>query len=385
MATASQQDAREDGPAPNRVGDLDFVTVEGFRSIKSIDKLQLRPINVLVGANGSGKSNFVGVFDFLRVLRQGQLVDYTDKAGGAEKVLHFGSKVTPEVVLEISFCGGVNGYHVGLSPTAEDRFYVRNERCWFWDKAKYPRPYDVGLAGGGKEAEISEPQERVAKWVQSRLESWRKYHFHDTSETSSMRKTADVDDNRFLRTDASNLASYLYLLRQSYQPEYQLIRKTVQRVAPFFDDFHVEPLRRNPKNVRLEWIHKSTDAYFDASSLSDGTLRFICLCTLFLQPFAFRPSTIIVDEPELGLHPYAVTMLANLIKAASTETQVIVATQSALLLDHFKPEDVLVADMENGATTLRRLQSQDLAVWLEEYSLGQLWEKNQFGGRPTRG
>ncbi|MBV8311578.1 MAG: AAA family ATPase [Planctomycetaceae bacterium] len=221
--------------------------------------------------------------------------------------------------------------------------------------------------------------------MQSRLDSWRIYHFHDTSDTALVKKTADVDDNRLLRSDASNLAAYLYLLRERYQPEYQLIRKTVQRVAPFFDDFHVEPLRRNPGKIKLEWVHKSSDAYFDASSLSDGTLRFICLSTLFLQPLAFRPSTIIVDEPELGLHPYAITMLANLVRAAATETQVILSTQSALLLDHFQPEDVLVADLEQGATTLKRLQSQDLAVWLEEYSLGQLWEKNQFGGRPTRG
>jgi len=389
VATASQQDARGDGPAPKEKGELDYLTVKGFRSIKSIEELKLQRINVLVGANGSGKSNFVGVFEFLGVLRQGQLVAYTDAAGGAERILHFGSKVTPEIELEISFRDGKNGYHVALSPTTEDRFRVHDERGWFWNKSKDPGPYDVSLAGSGKEAGISEPQgngrKTVADWVQSELESWRIYHFHDTSETSLMKKTADVDDNRLFRSNGSNLAAYLYLLSQRYQPEYQLIRKTVQRVAPFFDDFHVEPLRRNPDKIKLEWIHKSSDAYFDASSLSDGTLRFMCLSTLFLQPLIYRPSVIIVDEPELGLHPYAITMLASLVRAAATETQVILSTQSALLLDHFQPEDLLVADLEKGATTLKRLQSQDLADWLEEYSLGQLWEKNEFGGRPTRG
>jgi len=385
VAIGGQQDTSENEPAPGKKGELDYLTVKGFRSIKSIERLELRPINVLVGANGSGKSNFVGVFAFLRVLRQGHLVAYTDGAGGAEKILHFGSKATQEIELEISFRDGINGYQVALSPTAEDRFYVHTERCWLWKKSQHVHPYFESLAGCGKEAGISEPQNRVAGWVQSRLDSWRLYHFHDTSNTSLMRKTADVDDNRFLRADASNLAAYLYLLQQAHQPEYQLIRKTVQRVAPFFDDFHLEPLRSNPDKVKLEWIHKSSDAYFDASSLSDGTLRFICVCTLFLQPLIYRPSVIIVDEPELGLHPYAITMLANLVRAAATETQVILSTQSALLLDHFQPEDVLVADLEQGATTLKRLQSQDLAVWLEEYSLGQLWEKNQFGGRPTRG
>ena len=196
--------------APAKKGELDYLTVKGFRSIKSIEKLELRPINVLVGANGSGKSNFLEVFAFLRFLRQGHLVDYTDRAGGAEKILHFGSKATKEIEIEISFRDGTNAYHVALSPTADDRFYVHDEWCWYWVKPQYPQPHSLGLTGSGKEAGISEPQERVAGWVKRRLDSWRYYHFHDTSSTSAMRKTADVDDNRFLRADASNLAAYLY-------------------------------------------------------------------------------------------------------------------------------------------------------------------------------
>jgi len=288
VATVDQQDARGNGPAPNEKGELDYLTVKGFRSIKSIEKLKLRPINVLVGANGSGKSNFVGVFAFLGSLRHGQLVAYTDAAGGAERILHFGSKVTQEIELEISFRDGENGYHVALSPTTEDRFRVHGERCWYWVKEKYPSPYYVSLRGSGGETGISMPQERTGEWVQSRLNSWRTYHFHDTSETSSMKKTCDVDDNRFFRADAANLSAFLYLLKQAYQSEYQLVRKTVQLVAPFFDDFHVEPLRLNPSKVKLEWIHKSTDAYFDASSLSDGTLRFICLSSRFVDLEADR-------------------------------------------------------------------------------------------------
>jgi len=386
MASGSEQFVVGKGPPPEGKQSLDYITVKGFRSIRSIEKLELRAINILVGANGSGKSNFIGVFDFLRALRQGRLVEYTDSRGGADSILHFGSKVTKEIGLEISFHDKLNGYRVSLSPTSEDRLYVRDERCWFWrDKQKYDKPYDESLSGTGKEAGISRPQKGVAKRVQERLDSWRIYHFNDTSDNAPVKKTGDVDDDRFLRPDASNLAAYLYLLQEHHQSEYQLIRKTVQRAAPFFDDFHVEPLRRNSKKIKLEWVHKSSEGYFDASSLSDGTLRFMCLATLFLQPLRYRPSVILVDEPELGLHPYAITMLANLIKAAAAETQVIVSTQSALLLDHFEPADVIVADLEEGATTLRRPDSKQLSVWLEEYSLGQLWEKNQFGGRPTSG
>ncbi len=362
---------------------LDYISVKGFRSIKSIEKLALRPLNVLIGANGSGKSNLLEVFRFLKELRSGNLVQYADANGGASKVLHFGSKVTQQIELEISFRDEKNGYHVELSPTSEDRFYTHDEWCWFWDKAR-PSPFTAPLTGDGKEAGISQPQQRTANWVQLRLSSWSIFHFHDTSASSPMKATGDLDDNRLFRTNAANLAGYLSFLSKQHPAEYQLILKTVQLVAPFVRDFHLEPLRRNPKMIRLEWNHKSSDNYFDASALSDGTLRFICLCTLFLQPPAYRPSVILVDEPELGLHPYAITMLANLIKSASTKTQIVVSTQSALLLDHFEPEDVLVAQLQDGATIINRLESQNLAQWLDEYSLGQLWEKNEFGGRPAR-
>jgi len=200
-----------------------------------------------------------------------------------------------------------------------------------------------------------------------------------------MRKTAKVDDNEFLRPDGSNLASFLYYLREAHRESYTLIQKAIQRVAPFFDDFQLKPLKRKADDIKLEWRQKGSDQYFDASSLSDGTLRFIVLAFLFLQPDAYRPSIILVDEPELGLHPYAIGMLASLIRQSSVRTQVIVSTQSSLLLDHFDPDDVLVANRVDGGTQVSRLDSTQLAAWHEDYSLGQLWEKNEFGGRPVKG
>jgi predicted ATPase len=180
------------------------------------------------------------------------------------------------------------------------------------------------------------------------------------------------------------LAAFLYLLSQQHRQSYELIRKTVQKVAPFFEDFQLEPLKLNPDKIRLEWRHVGTDDYFDVSSFSDGTLRFIALATVFLQPVDLRPSVILVDEPELGLHPYAIGLLASLMRQASKETQVIVATQSSLLLDKFDPEDVLVANRVDGATTIERLKPEPLAEWLKEYSLGQLWEKGELSGRPGK-
>ena len=153
-------------------------------------------------------------------------------------------------------------------------------------------------------------------------------------------------------------------------------------MAPFFDDFSLRPDPLNEDSLRIAWRHKDSDQYFGAASLSDGTLRFIVVATLFLQPQRYRPAAIVIDEPELGLHPAAIAMLAALVKQAAVETQVILSTQSALLLDHFEPEDVLVADRVDNATRLSRVDAGRLSEWLEDYSLGQLWEKNEFGGRP---
>jgi len=333
---------------------LDYITIRGFKSIASLVKLPLKPVNILIGPNGSGKSNFIGVFAFLHAIREGRLRDYVTRAGGAEKVLHFGSKTTKELHIHLSFSNEVNQYELKLSPTEDDGLYPSSETTSFWDKERYPKkPWDDYLSArdNGREAGISDPKlAKVPGWVRARLGGWRLYHLHDTSSSSPMRKTAKVDDNDFLRPDGSNLASFLYYLREKEEISYSLIRRTIQRVAPFFDEFRLQPLRLKPDDIKLEWKHKNSDQYFDASSLSDGTLRFIALTTLFLQGRDHLPSVVLVDEPELGLHPYAITMLASLIRQASKDTQVIVSTQSSLLLDHFDPEDVLVANRVGSAT-----------------------------------
>jgi len=363
--------------------ELDTITIKGFKSIASIEVLKLGAINVLIGPNGSGKSNFIEVFSFLHALREGRLQDYVIKAGGADKVLHFGSKITQTIEIDISFQEGVNQYQIVLAATQADQLYPKSEVVCYRRKQHCSKPYYEGLQPRGIEAGISDQSSNgIANYVRMHLGKWRLYHFHDTSSNSPMKKTADVNDNRYLRPDGSNLAAFLYYLRQKHETEYSLIRRTIQRMAPFFDDFLLEPQKLNPDKIRLEWKHKNSDAFFDASSLSDGTLRFMSQATLFLQPDAYRPSVILVDEPEIGLHPYAITMLASLVKQASVKTQVIVSTQSPLLLDYFQPEDVLVADRVNGETQLTRLESIKLEKWLEDYSLGQLWEKNELGGRP---
>ena len=263
--------------------------------------------------------------------------------------------------------------------------FPSREVVFFWDKASYPSPYNVVLDRHRGEAGISVPRNpgTLTDCVQNHLDRWQLYHFHDTGATSPMKKTADVNDNRRLRPDGSNLAPFPFLLREKHEHSYELIRRTIRLAAPFFEDFQLEPLALNEEKIRLEWRHRGSEAYFDASSLSDGTLRFMALATLLLQPSSRRPSVIIKDEPELGLHPSAVTLLASLVKQAAAKTQIVLATQSSLLLDHFSPEDVLVANRVNRSMEFTRLEAEELREWLDEYSLGQLWEKNEFGGRPA--
>lgn len=335
---------------------IQSITIEGFKSIRSIKCLSLRPINLMIGANGSGKSNFLETFVFLGEAKEGRKDAYVVHNGGADKLLHFGSKTTQviSISLDLPF-ENAYGYHC---IAMQDDSLVGTETFG-------------GLTGPGVTPSALEP-------------TWQRYQFHDTGRYSPIKKTNQLDDNRSLRPDGSNLAAFLYLLQQRYSDSYRTIRQTVRQVAPFFDDFQLAPLALNPDTIKLEWKHKNSDQYFDVSSFSDGTLRFIALATLFLQPVELRPSVMLVDEPELGLHPYAIELLASLIRQASKETQVIAATQSSLLLDHFEPVDVLVADRVDGATTLRRLEREPLADWLKEYSLGQLWEKGEFAGRPVK-
>ena len=319
----------------------------------------------------------------MHAVRNGEIGSYVQRAGGADNILHFGSRNTPKLKFEIGF--GPNRYEIELTASAGDELLPTKELAWFFAE-RYSRWTKRELPFVGKEAGISvpNPKESIVKHVREKLSQWRVYHFHDTSSNSPMKKIVDVSDNRYLRSDASNLAAFLYFLREEFYEEYKMIRNIVKMVAPFFEDFVLEPLAFNKDALRLEWKHTTSDAYFNADSLSDGTLRFIAIATLLLQPRYLRPSVILIDEPELGLHPYAITILAHLVKRVAAErTQVIISTQSPLLLDHFEPQEVIVAERHDGSTMLKRLDVDSLATWLEEYSLGQLWEKNELGGRPT--
>ena len=373
------------------MGVLDRISVKGFKSIRSAE-LEIRPINVLIGANGSGKSNLLEAMAFLQAIRAGNLQGYVGRAGGADRLLHFGAKTTDEMAFRARFSNeGICEYRLALTPTNTGALYPNSEALVYWDKEIYPdEPRKKVISGAGGEAGISKAsvgrESLAGKYVRRSIDSWRVYHFHDTGPHSPMKKTAALDDNRYLRPDGSNLAAILYLLREKHEWDYGFIRQTVQLAAPFFDDFALEPQEPNGDTIRLKWKHVGDDDCFDVSALSDGTLRFIALVTLMLQPKENLPSVILLDEPELGMHPAELDLFESMVSYVSkgiAGAQVILATQSARLLDQFETEDVVVADRVKGATEFSRLDAKKLEVWRERYSLGELWEKNDLGGGPT--
>ena len=244
---------------------LDYITVQGFKSIASVERLPLRQINVLIGANGSGKSNFIQAFAFLHAVRAGHLRDYVQRAGGADEILHFGSKITEEMTFHVSFENERNQYRITLAATDAGGLYPKSENVYYWNKLRYRTPAIRTVLGRDGEAGISNPLSRIGEYVNQHLDRWRLYHFHDTSSASPMKKAADVHDNRLLRPDGSNLAPFLYFLRQQHESSYHLIRGSVRLVAPFLDDFLLEPMSLNENKIRLEWRHMGSDAHFDAS------------------------------------------------------------------------------------------------------------------------
>lgn len=357
---------------------LEKIILRGFKSIRECN-LELKNLNILIGPNGAGKSNFISFFRMIRQILDTNLQTYVSKQGGPDALLHFGRKATEQIFAELYFEN--NGYKLTLEPTNDNRMMFAKE-CLWW---KVRGDWDV--SSGHFETEFARnigKSKEIYKHVIPVMKKWVVHHFHDTSDTSLIKQRHGISDNTYLRPDARNLAAYLYLLQRKHPKHYQRIVKTVQLIAPFFGDFFLRPLPDNKDQIELEWVEKGSDVPFKAHLFSDGTLRFICLATVLLQPDKLQPETILIDEPELGLHPAAIRTLGALLNSASETKQVIVSTQSTDLLNEFAATDVIIADREQGWTKLHRLDADSLQAWLKEYSLGELWHKNILGGRPSR-
>ena len=353
---------------------IDKITIEGYKSIKSLRDFELKNINILIGANGVGKSNFISVFKMVNYMLYKRLQEHTQDKG-PDSFLYFGRKITNQILLDFKF--GPNGYDVMLIPTQNNQLLIKREHVKF---ANYN--YTIGeniFESNLSQAETYAKSQSVARYSLNGIQTWKLYHFHDTGETSPIKGVCQANDNIIFKANAQNISAYLKRLKDDYLDYYEKIVSTIQDVAPFFGGF----ILRDSDYIQLEWYDKSDpDTPFKAHMLSDGTLRFICLATLLLQPFELMPDTIIIDEPELGLHPFAINILSALIKRAAERKQIIISSQSVELINYFTPEDIIVVDRKNKETVFERLKEEELGDWLQDYTMGEIWKSNLIGGRP---
>jgi predicted ATPase len=363
---------------------IEQLTIKGFKSIKNLEGLPLKNLNVLIGSNGSGKSNFISYFRMLGELVNGRLQHWTAKNGSADRIVSFGVKETGSVESTVEFAQG--SYKFALETTVDGGFSFIQEAI---NGLNGRIENSVSFGPGHKESLLKTSLKKkkegsVALPFYDAINGWEIFHFHDTSETALVKRLNPLHDNERLRADASNLAAFLYRLYREETDIYEHICETIRLAIPFFDDFVLKPreLDTGECQINLMWKQRDSDYVLWPSQLSDGSVRFICLATALLQPNP--PSTIIIDEPELGLHPYAITLLGALLQSASTKMQVIVSTQSVDLVNEFSVDDLIILERENGATIFRREDERNFEIWLEEYSVGELWEKNILGGRPSK-
>jgi predicted ATPase len=358
---------------------LEKLSIRGFKSIQKLEDFELKSLNVLIGSNGSGKSNFVEFFRLLQALVQGRFQLYVNKNGPADGFFFNGVSFTRQIEADLVF--GLNRYKISLQPTAQGGIVIADEAT----------QYTLGnlrSIGSGR-LESALPERRTDEGLYTRkgqnsyvydsVASWQVYHFHDTSMNAGMRREGGILQSEILSHDAANLPAFLLKLRHSNPEHYGLIRKTLQRIAPFFDDFQLHTVQRGAESmVSLTWKQIGSDYIFSPGHFSDGTIRFLCLVTALVQPKP--PTTIVLDEPELGLHPEALMVLAGLVRAESKRMQIVMATQSPQLVSEFEPEQIITVDQVNGSSQFNRLHAEALADWLNEFTLGELWQKGTIRG-----
>lgn len=367
---------------------IQSIKIQNFKSIRETEDIPIKAINVLIGPNGAGKSNFISFFKFLNRLFEKQLQTHIARKGYADSFMYFGRKAG-NIAGKIVFTNGEgktsNRYRFKMEPDQANSLFFTEE---FSDYNMQARKSDsiswstlqINM-GGSPETKLHEVANSTrTEFLKDFFQSFKVFHFHDTSDSSKLKGFCNTTDYEYLVEDGSNLPAFLYRMKEKFPKHFKILEFTVKSIAPFIDSLYLQPDQLNPNQIELRWKEKGHDNLFNSYSLSDGTLRFICLCTLLLQPEP--PSTIIIDEPELGLHPAAITKLSAMIKSVSSLSQIIVSTQSINLLDHFEPEDILVVEREDKQTVFKRLSKDELGEWLENYTLSELWRKNVLGGRP---
>lgn len=372
---------------------LTSIQLQGFKSIDNEGQtIPFFPVTVFLGANGAGKSNLVSAFRLLESLVNVHLQTHVAKEGGVETLLYFGPKKTDRLQIETSFVDEREvkyGHELLLGLANTGGLFIAYETQKLRDHQVSSITNAISL--GKVESELPQQSKTgrhkdLSGLLLSALRGCKVYQFHDTTPTAKIRRQGYTDDAYVLQSDGGNLAAFLRAMKkkEKTRPHYDRIVRHIRQVVPQFGDFDLNTLPDNDTQVRLNWREKDSDHLFGPHQLSDGTLRFMALTTLFLQPSASRPGVIVVDEPELGLHPAALGALADMAKSISHESQVVFATQSPALVDHFDTDQIVVVERDPAKprSVFKQLDAAALKDWLKRYSLSELWEKNVIGGRP---
>jgi predicted ATPase len=367
---------------------LKKVIIRGYKSFSPDHPLEIElgDVNILLGANGSGKSNIISFFRMLNYMMGGGFQLFVEKEGTSQVFLHYGPRRTANICGELHFEDQthINQYSFQLAYAVPDRLIITSEEVVWGQKNRTLQK--LSLEPDFKESALINGQHSsntTFRVIRSILSKCKAYQFHDSSPESAIRQSSPVGSANYLQAEGANLASFLYYLKENHRPNYDRIVGYIRLIMPQFRDFYLEP---NEKGyVSLKWVDIFPNDYvLLPEQFSDGTIRFIALAVLLLQPEKTIPNVIIIDEPELGLHPFAISQLAGMIKEASRHAQVIVATQSPGLVDEFELHQltILESDRERSYSTVHKLGKEELADWLKNYSLSELWDKNVIGGRP---
>ena len=371
---------------------IERLRIRGFRSLADVELCPVAGANVLIGANGSGKSNFVHFFNMLSwMLKSRRLAEFVSREGGADDQLHGGSDTTPRLDAEITIRTdtGRNDYRFSLMYAHPDRLLFSDEAFRYSRDDFHSEAVWNHLGSGHGEALIvragqgNPPGLAASRWtartVTHLLRNCAAYQFHNTGSTSNFKKTWDAGDHAYMRADGGNLAAILHLLENEDLDRYELICRHIRRVLPGFDCFQIE---EQYGKVALRWRSRLLNKTYGAHLTSDGSLRFFALATLLNLPGEMLPGVLVLDEPELGLHPKAIALIGDMIGVMAESRQIILATQSPLLVDAFELDQVFVLEMRDGRTELTSPDSVQLQTWLNEFSVGEMWQKNLLGGRP---
>ena len=371
---------------------LKNINLKGFKSINAQGQdIPIGSITILLGANGAGKSNLISFFQMLNHMTTGTLQNYIGKSGSASSLLFFGPKQTTRISAELTFTDSKSEdkYIFSLAHAAGDTL-IFTEEMLFWKDHDNPKPFEIPLNPGLKESGLFEQSKkrdaRLEKIIFNLLKNCQVFQFHDTSKEAKIRNNGYINDADFLRSNGGNLAAFLYAIKNQKDGDnyYNRIVRYIKLSMPQFNDFMLSPSAQNSNYIMLNWIENDSEYLFGPHQISDGSLRFMALTTLLLQPSKSLPSVIILDEPELGLHPSAISLLAGMVKTASQNCQIILATQSTRLIDEFEANDIVVVERneKEKCSSFKKLNQEALGDWLERYSMSELWEKNIIGGRP---